>query len=77
MVRGFSMTNVSGFWEIAFGLGILLVGSFIWNLNHGGVVNAIISLSTSLFGIVIDIVIIGIIFVKVYHFVYPYRMFIE
>jgi len=77
VVRGFSITSVPGFWEIAFVLGVLYGGSFIWNLNHGGFIYAIITTATSLYGLAFATIVVGIIFVQVYHFVAQYRIFIE
>jgi len=77
MVRGYSITSDPDFQWVVFVLVILYGGAFIWNLNHGGIIYAITSMATSLYGLVLAVVVIGIMVVKVYHVLSPYRMFIE
>jgi hypothetical protein len=77
MARGFSITSVPGFWEIAFGLGVIYGGSFIWNLNHGGLIYAFETTATSLYGVLFAVILISIIIAKLYHVLSPYRVFIE
>ena len=77
MTRGFSITSVPGFWEIAFGLAVVYGGAFIWELNHGGIIYAITTMATSLYGVVLATILIGIMIVKLYPIISHYRMFIE
>ena len=77
MVHGFSTTNVPGFWEIAFGLGIIYGGAFIWNLNHGGLIYAITTIATSLYGLLLAVIVLCIMIAKVYHVISPYSTLIE
>jgi len=72
-----SITSDLRFQYIAFVLGVLYFGAFVWNLNHGGIIHAIMTVSLSIYGLAITIIFLSIVVVKVYHIVYPYRMFIE
>jgi len=77
MTRGYSITGDPDFQWIVFVLMLLYGGSFIWNLNHGGLIYAITTMATSLYGVFIAVILICIMIVKLYPVMSHYRMLIE
>jgi len=65
MSRRSSITSDPDFQWIAIVIGLLLLGSFIYNLEHGDVVKAIISVPVNIYHIVYAAIFVGIFFIIV------------
>jgi len=65
MGRRSSITSDPDFQWIAFVIGLLLLGSFIYNFNRGGIVNAIVSWFQDVYNIIYVTVFIAILVVVV------------